>query len=276
MVAENGKIRMKQFGVGLALGAALLALAPACSGASRGGEGLAGTPHDFTSTGTGDVRAVPGIGLCTFCHTPERTGSRMMWNHTPSANTFRWDIASTSAGTPLPMISGPTYKGASARCLSCHDGSVAIGDISVFEGQPASGQAALSSARMTDFSARYQVGVGGDLGGNHPVGVPYPMGRMPNHYNGVTNGQYRGVFAANEWQPNPTLSSGTSIRLYQDDGAGNISALVPGATTFSAGIECSSCHDPHNKASVDAMFLRGKLSGRNQADGYLCQQCHNL
>jgi hypothetical protein len=263
---------MGRFRLEILLGTALVALAPACSWALRGGEGLSGTPHDFTSTGTGDVRGVAGIGLCTFCHTPERSGSSMMWNHTASANTFRWDVASTSSGTPLPMISGATYKGASARCLSCHDGSVAIGDVAVFDGQPAT----LSPARMTDFAPKYQVGVGGDLSGNHPVGVPYPMGRMPNHYNGVTNGQYRGVFAANEWQPNPTQSGGTTIRLYQDDGAGNISALAPGTTTFSAGIECSSCHDPHNKNSVDAMFLRAKLSGRSQADGYICQQCHSM
>jgi hypothetical protein len=253
----------------------LLGLVPACSWALRGGEGLAGTEHDFTATGTGDVRGVEGIGLCTFCHTPERSGFRMMWNHTASTNTFRWDVTATSAGTPLPAISGLTYKGTSARCLSCHDGSVAIGDISFVEAQPVSGKP-LSTARMTDLPVQYQIGVGGNLSGTHPVGVPYPMGRMPNHYNGVSNGQYGGVFAANEWQPNPTMSSGASIRLYQDDGAGNMSALAPGATTLSAGIECSSCHDPHNRASVDAMFLRGKLTGRSQSDGYLCQQCHNM
>lgn len=262
---------------------ALCALAPALSWAMRGGEGLSGTAHDFTATGTGDFHVnSAAVGLCTYCHTPQRAGVRMGWNHAASPNTFRWDVAATSAGTPLPAISGALYKGTSARCLSCHDGSVAIGDIAVFDGGPAdavvaadAGLPAGTDARMTQFAGRYQVGVGGGLSGNHPVGVPYPLGRVPNFYNGVSNGQYHGVFAANEWQANPAASTTAAIRLYQDDGAGNISAMAPGAVTMNAGIECSSCHDPHNRASVDAMFLRGKLAGRSQADGYLCQQCHN-
>jgi hypothetical protein len=265
----------KHIGMARMLAIAVVALAPASSWALRGGEGLSGTPHDFTGTGSGDVRGVPDIGLCTFCHTPQRVGARMVWNHAPSPNSFRWDVATTFGGTPLPEISGATYKGASARCLSCHDGSVAIGDIAVFDGQAATGPAVLSSARMTDFAAKFQVGVGGDLAGNHPVGVPYPLGGAPNHYNGLTNGQYRGVFAANDWQANPLASSSANIRLYVDDGTGNFSELSSAATTMNAGIECSSCHDPHNKASVDAMFLRGKLVGRSRSDGYLCQQCHN-
>jgi hypothetical protein len=261
-----------------AVAAAACALACSVSGAMSGeAQGLAGTAHDFTAGGTGDVKGPPGTGLCTFCHTPSRApGAGMLWNHTLSPNTFRWDAASTFGGTPLPSINGATYKGASARCLSCHDGSVAVGDVASFDGQPEAGPAVLSAARMTDFASKYQVGVGGDLRGNHPVGVPYPLGGMPNHYNGVTNGQMGGAFASNEWQADPSASSSASIRLYVDDGAGNISAMAPGTHTMSAGIECSSCHDPHNKSSVDVMFLRGKLAGKSRADGYLCEQCHSM
>jgi len=257
----------------------LITLALAYAGAwarSAGGEGLAGTAHDFTASGSGDVKGQDGTGLCTFCHTPQRgPGARLMWNHASSPNTFRWDAASTFGGTPLPQISGATYAGTSARCLSCHDGSVAIGDVAEFQGQAGSGPANLAPAHMTDFAIKYQVGVGGDLSGNHPVGVPYPLGRVPNHYNGVSTGQAGGVFAANEWQPDPSTSASANIRLYVDDGTGNISTMAPGAITMNAGIECSSCHDPHNRASVDAMFLRGKLAGRSRADGYLCEQCHS-
>lgn len=38
------------------------------------------------------------------------------------------------------------------------------------------------------------------------------------------------------------------------------------------GIECSSCHDPHNKASVDEFFLRGELKGSTSA--YICLKGH--
>jgi len=58
-------------------------------------------------------------------------------------------------------------------------------------------------------------------------------------------------------------------RLFNDDGSGNISAGVVAAKT---GMECSSCHDPHNKASVEDLFLRGTLKGTTTA--YICLKCH--
>ena len=248
-----------------------------CSWALTGGEGLAGTPHDFTGSGTGDVRGIEGIGLCTYCHTPQRIqGGMLLWNHTASRNTFRWDVSSTTAGTRLPSFSGSSYRGPSSRCLSCHDGSVAIGDIALAGDGADAGSASLGQARMTDFAPKFQVGVNGDLSGNHPIGVPYPLGRMPNTYNGVTNGSARGAFVPTEWQANPIGFGRATVRLYQEDATGNISAVAPGMVTVSAGVECSSCHDPHNRDTVDDLFLRGKRAGKSRADGYLCEQCHNL
>lgn len=250
-----------------------LTLAPAAGWALNGGEGIGGSPHDFTSTGTGDASGLAqGIGVCTFCHTPHKANSTLLlWNHTLSSNTFRWDVPTTTAGTILPQIVGNTYKGPSAKCLSCHDGSVAIGDIYWFKEQPNQGANALTQAKMTDFNVEFQVGVGGNMAGNHPVTVPYPLGNVANTYNGTTNGN---MLALNEWQSDPVSLTGANIRLFKDDGSGNMSAIPKGSVSTSAGIECSSCHDPHNKASVDDLFLRGKISGSSQADGYICLQCH--
>ena len=50
---------------------------------------------------------------------------------------------------------------------------------------------------------------------------------------------------------------------------------VAGATAGSTGIECSSCHDPHNKQAVDDLFLRGTLTGNTGGPtGYICLKCH--
>lgn len=260
------------------LAVAALALAPGVSWGLNGGEGINGTPHDFTSTGTGDLNNVAGIGVCTFCHTPHKAqNTLLLWNHTLSTNTFKWEVAKTTAGTTLPSIIGNVYKGPSAKCLSCHDGSVAIGDVSWFKEQTNGtlGNSNLSDKKMTDFATEFQIGVGGNMGGNHPVAVPYPLNNAVNTYNGATNGGTGGTFATNEWQADPVASTVASIRLFQDDGTGNISAIPKGSATTTAGIECSSCHDPHNKASKDDLFLRAKISGSSQADGYLCLQCHS-
>ncbi|MBI3375184.1 MAG: hypothetical protein HY017_25980 [Betaproteobacteria bacterium] len=223
------------------------------------------TAHDFTSNPNVTLTGGRGsVGLCTFCHTPHSAVSTQLgWNHTLSKNVFDYGVAATTAGTPYPKIKGDTYKGPSVKCLSCHDGSVAIGDVASFR----QGAGVLSADKIgsNGFAVNRQVGASGNMAGSHPVAMPYPLYRTANTYNGITSGAQ---LAANDWVPDPTTNN---IRLYSDDGAGNI---VPAAKAGATGIECSSCHDPHNKASRDEFFLRGMLGGGTQASGYLCAQCH--
>jgi hypothetical protein len=267
---------------------AALALAPAVSWGLAGGEGLQGTPHDFTFQ-TNDIHAGPGaIGVCTFCHTPHKAyQTLLLWNHTLSTNQFTWDVPSTTAGTTLPTITSG-YKGPSVKCLSCHDGSVAIGDIGWFQENTHNGANAIATTPNTNITAA--LGTGGEflitdgtgnhgnMKGNHPVAIPFPYGGGANTYNAIKSG---GGLITGDWRtaPNATCNPGAAgtacIRLFADDGSGNISALPPGTPTASnVGIECSSCHDPHNKQSTDDLFLRGKMTGASNADGYICEQCH--
>jgi hypothetical protein len=110
------------------------------------------------------------------------------------------------------------------------------------------------------------MGYAGDMTGTHPVAIPYPLNGAPNVYNGSTSGAR---LATNDFVSDPTANN---IRLYSDVGGGNIVGKVQAGKT---GIECSSCHDPHNKAATDRFFLRGKLVGAQQSDGYICLQCHS-
>jgi hypothetical protein len=256
----------------LALG--VLMLAPIVSFAQdfTPGAGLIGSPHDFTTVTGDDMVGTPTepIGLCTYCHTPHKAlTTELLWNHTLSANTFSWDVTKTTAGTTFPTFAGGTYKGPTARCLSCHDGSVAIGDVAWFKEAAHTGADALTLLKMGDVDTNFVVGGGGAMAGNHPVAMPYPYNNAANTYNGTVTGA---AAVLGEWQANPTLLGAVSaIRLFNDDGTGNISAGVVDGKT---GIECSSCHDPHNKAAVDDWFLRGMAQGSSQADGYICLQCH--
>ena len=242
------------------------------------GTGLAGTSHDFV-TGTGSSGVANGAGLCTYCHTPHKAKSTLLlWNHTLSSNTFQWDVAATTSGTALPGFTGNAYNGPSAKCLSCHDGSVAIGDVGWFAEAAITPSAPSATNTGSGFkvgqstladgaagSTTKQVGAGGNLSGNHPVAIPYPLNGAPNVYNGSTTGAQ---LATNDFVGDPTANN---IRLYSDVGGG---AIVGKTTAGQTGIECSSCHDPHNKAAKDDFFLRGNLTGSSQTDGYLCLQCH--
>ena len=242
----------------------VVALMPAIAWAAPGA-GLAGTAHDFSGQSvTGGNGEAFNTGLCTFCHTPHRAISTLLlWNHTLSTATYSWDVPKTTAGTTFPSFTGDTYKGPTAKCLSCHDGSVAIGDVAWFgEGKPA---VPLNDTKHT-WPDTFNVGAtGGTLGsmkGNHPVAMPYPYLNAANTYNGATTGDGATL---TEWQPTPL----GPIRIFNDDGSGNITA---GAIAGKTGLECSSCHDPHNKASVDDLFLRGTIGGSDT--NYICLKCH--
>ena len=255
----------------LVLVVAIMALLPAITWAAPGaGGGLAGTAHDFTvatPTGTGGNTETFAVGLCTFCHTPHRAiQTELLWNHTLSTSTFSWDIPSTTAGTKYPSFKGDTYKGPTAKCLSCHDGTVAIGDVAWFgEGKPAAPLNTDKHAWPDVFNVGARDGVAGNMTGNHPVAMPYPYGNGKNTYNKITTGDQAEL---TEWQAAPL----SPIRVFHDDGS-NITAGPASGTT---GIECSSCHDPHNKQSVDDLFLRGTIGGNVAGTGanYLCLKCH--
>ena len=252
-----------------------------------GGTGLLGTAHDFASF-TGDsanysITAASGVGntganrvgLCTYCHTPHSAQSTLLlWNHKmTSTASFKWDEATTTGGTPYATLT-PAYKGPSIKCLSCHDGSVAIGDVSIYQDVPNATLNSFKVGGLAGGSALVEriIGGGGAMKGNHPVGMAYPLNNVAGTYNSTTTGPN---VTLTEFQGNPVATSTTSlthIKLYNDTtGGGNI---VGGAVAGTSGIECSTCHDPHNKASTDDLFLRAGLAGSAATDGYICLQCH--
>jgi len=192
--------------------------------------GIAGTAHDLgTSVGGGEI--------CKFCHVPHNvTATRLLWNHTLSSNNFSWsDATKTYGGTDLPT-NIKTWSGSSKNCLACHDGSVALGDLT-------SGLIGDADNKITG-SAK----IGPDLKGNHPVSVPYPEGGVKNTYNSIETGD--DVPLGNY------VSAPATVRIYHDGGG-----------AADAGIECASCHEPHNDTLNP--FLRITKDG-----SAICLACH--
>lgn len=298
---KSARLAFFAFAVAVALGLPVVSWAQ--GGTATPGAGIALSAHDFT--GTGGIApanlnlnpAIGTVGLCTFCHTPHKALSTLLlWNHRLSANVFKWDVLSTTAGTPFPTISGATYNGPTAKCLSCHDGSVAIGDIAWYKelawntpttlggpypgGLPQGGGVAspwmmgMNDGTGNVNTNQFLIGQGGVMAGNHPVAMPYPYTQVASTYNGVAEQiPPAGTLNVKEFQADPTTVApgAANIRLFVDNGGGSIAA---GKNPGNTGIECSTCHDPHNKQAVDGWFLRGHVDGSTAASGYLCLQCH--
>lgn len=221
------------------------------------------TRHNFQLQ-TNPVHTGPGAtedGLCVFCHTPHKgASSLLLWNHQFSANNYNWaDVTGgkTTGGTTYPT-NLRQWTGSTAKCLSCHDGTVSVGAIYwsnatrtptvPIAGADASATGAIgNSAYLIPDAA-----TGADLSGNHPVGVPYSYNQQASTYNGITTGP--DVKLA-QWVAQPT-----GVKIF---GAGGGGAPIAGA----AGVECASCHDPHGTAN--AYFLRVTKS-----QSQLCLSCH--
>lgn len=86
--------------------------------------GIAETKHNLAVSGTGPIRAMSEKDICIFCHIP----------HNSKPGTSRWNRALRSGYytpyTSSTAISSPGQpNGASVLCLSCHDGTIALGDV---------------------------------------------------------------------------------------------------------------------------------------------------
>lgn len=232
------------------------------------GAGFADSPHDFSGKGAGNnQRQGNGVttGPCTFCHTPHKAlKTRLLWNHTLPNTNYTWgDITHTMGGTQLPQISN-TWTGPTRFCLSCHDGAVAIGDIAWFNRQSWTGGAAVDDKKHD--SGQYNIASpAGSMTGNHPVGHPYPFGKVANTYNSVTTGA---TVYLTDFNTDPTAKN---IRLFSDA----TGIVVAGAVAGKTGIECTSCHGVHNETGIvkDEPLLRGTKGGKDDPE-YICMKCH--
>lgn len=205
-------------------------LAPKAAGA-----GVAGSPHDISS--------ITGLGVCQSCHHPHHVpNSPLLWNHVLSTATYKWsDWTATTGGTTLPT-NIDTWTGTTRNCLSCHDGTVERGK--TYDPAQTKGTVLTGAFVIAPVTA----GVG-DLKGNHPVAVPFPLGGVKNTYNGISNGA------------NAVLSgwaTPTKVKIFNDG--------TPTATNN--GIECASCHNPHDNATAQP-FLR-----LTNAGSAICLDCH--
>src|SRR4051794_13053211 len=85
------------------------------------GDTILGSKHDLSVVGPGPIKAATESEVCLFCHTPHRAGELPLWNHFLSSATYTPYSSSTIRAT----VGQPS--GASKLCLSCHDGTVALG-----------------------------------------------------------------------------------------------------------------------------------------------------
>lgn len=86
---------------------------------------LLNSRHDFSVRSSATIRATTEDKSCTFCHAPhDSTPSVPLWNH--AATTAAPQVYSST--TLRSAVTQATAADSSKLCLSCHDGTIALGD----------------------------------------------------------------------------------------------------------------------------------------------------
>lgn len=133
--------------------------------AAYGKTGITNTKHNLSVTGPGEIRALTETRICVFCHTPHNAAPQTpLWNKAIRPTNYVL-YESTTLRAPLRQPDGP-----SRLCLSCHDGTIALGAVL----RPSGGIS--MSREITPDRLSY---IGTVLRSDHPVSFSY-YASLPN------------------------------------------------------------------------------------------------
>ena len=124
---------------------------------------VARSKHDLSVSGTGGFKATSESDICIFCHTPHRatidSSNPPLWNRSLASVSY----IPYSSTTMKATVGQP--NGASKLCLSCHDGTIALGLVNTRPGgiPMQSGAGSLTGPTL----------LGTDISGSHPVSFRY-------------------------------------------------------------------------------------------------------
>jgi predicted CXXCH cytochrome family protein len=118
--------------------------------------------HNLSVGGAGEVKAVSESQICIFCHTPHsaRQDIPYLWNRQDQTVSY----IPYQSSTLVARVGQPT--GASKLCLSCHDGTIALGAV-VSEPEEIQFQGGIR------FIPEGPSRIGTDLSDDHPVSFVY-------------------------------------------------------------------------------------------------------
>lgn len=118
--------------------------------------GIATTAHNLSVSGGGTIKASAEDRICIFCHiTHNALPIAPLWNRNSSGAIYTLYNSSTIVAAP----GQPT--GSSILCLSCHDGTIALGDV-------AGGEAIQMTGGVTTMPSGTGL-LGTNLADDHPV-----------------------------------------------------------------------------------------------------------
>ncbi|MDT3670016.1 MAG: cytochrome c3 family protein [Aromatoleum sp.] len=256
---------LRQIRVPALVALALLAYVAAAPAQLNTKANIAVTKHNLSASGPETTKATAEDQICVFCHTPHAANTSApapLWNRKLSSATYT-PYTSNSLDTEriLGALSQP--GGSSKLCLSCHDGTMALGTVGVLDGR--SDPAAVAGLTGTmpagaGATSGFTRNLGIDLRNDHPISFRFDTPLA------TSDGELR----------DPPYSAGGKTVVGQRSSA--VRPMLP--LDHEGKVQCTSCHDPHLEASK---FLRLNRLQKNAAPGttfnpsndQICLGCHN-
>lgn len=130
--------------------------------------GLVTSKHNLSVSGPGTIKATSETQICLFCHAPHNAApSAPLWNRrNPGGNYIPYASSTAKANAGQPT-------GTSLTCLSCHDGTIALGDL-------LSRTSLVSMSGGTTMPAGNS-NLGTDLSDDHPISITYSSSLAAAH-----------------------------------------------------------------------------------------------
>jgi len=215
------------------------------------------TKHNLSVSNTaGTIKAQAETEICVFCHIPHQSRplGKPLWNRSmPTSNYTMYD-STYLRRLGYPEIASDlgtandTPGALSRQCLSCHDGTVAVGSVFKLRREYMNGNTIAMVGTDGDgtIPATSTGFLGTDLSVHHPVGVEYNSAVTKNFDIGTRSSELKVVPDA-------------PIKLFSYGGKKYV--------------ECSSCHDPHKDNSKFLRIDSGGNHAKNIRD--TCLACHD-
>lgn len=187
-----------------------IALGPGSVAFAGGSGSVFDSKHNLSMSGKGEITSSTESRVCIFCHSSHNSSTEgPLWNHiTTSPGKFKTYNRSTMASQPEQP------NGATKLCLSCHDGTIAVGAVRGLKRPiPMKGVGPNGEIPVSKKSS-----IGLDLSGTHPVSVKFTQNTA------LTKKHLR-------WPPIDT--------------EGEVGVDANGY------VQCTTCHDPHDDSKSD-------------------------
>lgn len=121
---------------------------------------VANTVHNLSISGPGQIKSQTEDRICIYCHIPHSANpDAPLWNRNSSGSFISYQSSTTDA-------SPGQLNSSSIHCLTCHDGTIALGDLANSRlGTPG------DNLNTTTLTGRARIGT--DLTNDHPVSIVY-------------------------------------------------------------------------------------------------------